>query len=44
MEKTINEYTEISKFEESVVTTFGNMIKTRLKSFEEQLSKFITVE
>jgi hypothetical protein len=44
MEKTINEYTEISKFEESVVTTFGDMIKTRLKNFEEQLSKFITVE
>ena len=44
MEKTINEYTEISKFEEDVITTFGDMIETRLKNFEEQLSKFVTVE
>jgi hypothetical protein len=44
MEKTINEYSEISKFDEDVNTIFGDMINTRLKNFEEQLSKFITIE
>lgn len=44
MEKTISEYTDVDKFETNVVELFGKMINTRLESFEEQLTKFETVE
>jgi hypothetical protein len=44
MEKTISEISNEYKFESDVVTLFNNMINTRLTSFEEQLSKFETIE
>ena len=44
MEKTMSEISDKSKFESDVVTLFNNMINTRLTSFEEQLSKFETIE
>ena len=44
MEKTISKYTDVDKFETNVVELFGKMINTRLESFEEQLTKFETVE
>lgn len=44
MEKTISNYTDLTKFNEEVVKTFGDMINTRLTNFEDQLSKFITIE
>jgi hypothetical protein len=44
MKKTISEYTDKNKFELNVVTLFDNMFKTRLSSFEDQLSKFETIE
>jgi glycosyltransferase involved in cell wall biosynthesis len=44
MEKTISEFSDKSKFELDVVNLFNNMINTRLTSFEEQLSKFETIE
>ena len=44
MEKTISNYTDLEKFNEEVVTTFSEMINTRLTNFEDQLSKFITIE
>lgn len=44
MEKTISNYTDLTKFNEEVVTTFSDMINTRLTNFEDQLSKFITIE
>ena len=44
MEKTISEYIDTDKFETNVVELFGKMINTRLESFEEQLTKFETVE
>jgi phage-related protein len=44
MEKTISNYTDITNFNTEVVKTFSGMINTRLNSFEDQLSKFITIE
>jgi hypothetical protein len=44
MEKTISEISNEYKFESDVVTLFNNIINTRLTSFEEQLSKFETIE
>ena len=44
MEKTISNYTDLTKFNEEVVKTFSDMINTRLANFEDQLSKFITIE
>jgi hypothetical protein len=44
MEKTISEFSDKSKFESDVVDLFENMINTRLSSFEDQLSKFETIE
>jgi macrodomain Ter protein organizer (MatP/YcbG family) len=44
MEKTISNYTDLTKFNEEVIKTFSDMINTRLENFEDQLSKFITIE
>lgn len=44
MEKTISEFSDINNFESNVVNLFSKMIETRLTSFEEQLSKFETIE
>ncbi len=44
MGKTISNYTDLTKFNEEVIKTFSDMINTRLGNFEEQLSKFITIE
>jgi hypothetical protein len=44
MEKTISNYTDSTKFNEEVIKTFSDMINTRLENFEDQLSKFITIE
>lgn len=44
MEKTISDYTNLTKFNEEVVKTFSGIINTRLTNFEEQLTKFITIE
>ncbi len=44
MEKTVSNYTDLTKFNEEVVKTFSDMINTRLGNFVEQLSKFITIE
>jgi hypothetical protein len=44
MEKTISNYTDLTKFNEEVVKTFSDMINTRLANFVDQLSKFITIE
>ena len=44
MEKTISNYTDLTKFNEEVIKTFSDMINTRLENFEDQLSKFITTE
>jgi hypothetical protein len=44
MEKTINNYSDKDKFESSVITLFDDMINTRRTSFEEQLTKFETIE
>jgi len=44
MEKTILKFSDKSKFELDVVNLFNNMINTRLESFEDQLSKFETIE
>jgi hypothetical protein len=44
MEKTISEFSDKTKFESDVTELFEKMINTRLVSFEEQLSKFETIE
>jgi hypothetical protein len=44
MEKTASELNNQENFDETVKTTFENMISTRLKSFTEQLNKFETIE
>jgi hypothetical protein len=44
MEKTIGSYSDMNKFESDVVDLFGKMLETRITSFEEQLSKFETIE
>jgi len=44
MEKTISSYSDMNKFESNVVDLFGKMLETRITSFEEQLSKFETIE
>ena len=44
MKKTVTEFTNIESFESEVVNLFETMINTRLTSFEEQLSKFETIE
>jgi hypothetical protein len=44
MEKTISSYSDMNKFESDVVDLFGKMLETRITSFEEQLSKFETIE
>lgn len=44
MEKTSNEYTDINKFESDVIEVFSSMIETRMKTFEEQLTKFETID
>jgi hypothetical protein len=44
MEKTINNYSDLNKFETDVVSLFSDMIGKRQINFEEQLSKFETVE
>jgi hypothetical protein len=44
MEKTISSYSDMNKFDSDVVDLFGKMLETRITSFEEQLSKFETIE
>jgi hypothetical protein len=44
MEKTIEQYSSVEKFDNDVVNLFDKMINTRLESFESQLIKFETVE
>jgi hypothetical protein len=44
MKKTSSEYSDMSKFESRVLEVFSNMIETRMKTFEEQLTKFETIE
>jgi hypothetical protein len=44
MEKTISSYSDMNKFESDVVDLFGKILETRITSFEEQLSKFETIE
>jgi glycosyltransferase involved in cell wall biosynthesis len=44
MESTANTYSDFEKFEKSVLETFSNIIEIRMKTFEEQLNKFETIE
>jgi hypothetical protein len=44
MKKTVEEFSNYSKFEKQVLDVFGDMIDTRRKSFEEQLNKLETIE
>lgn len=44
MEKTSSEYSDMSKFESRVLEVFSNMVETRMRTFEEQLTKFETIE
>ena len=44
MEKTVIQYTDYDKFKNEVLYVFSDMIETRRKSFEEQLTKFETTE
>jgi len=44
MEKTVNNYSDMGKFEERVLEVFSNMINKRMYSFEEQLNKFETID
>jgi hypothetical protein len=44
MDKTISEFSDKTKFESNVNNLFEDMINTRLESFEDQLSKFETIE
>jgi hypothetical protein len=44
MEKTVESYTDYERFKNEVINVFSDMIETRMKSFEEQLTKFETTE
>jgi glycosyltransferase involved in cell wall biosynthesis len=44
IEKTSSNYSDFSKFESSVVDTFGKYMTTRFESFTEQLNKLETTE
>jgi hypothetical protein len=44
MEKTAGEYSDMEKFESTVLSVFSEMFETRMKSFEEQLNKLETIE
>ena len=44
MNKTVTELSTQNKFEETVISLFDEYVNTRLKSFEEQLSKLETIE
>jgi hypothetical protein len=44
MEKTINNYSDKDKFNSEVTNLFEGMMNTRMMSFEEQLTKFETIE
>ena len=44
MENTVSQYNDYEKFKNEVLYVFSDMIDTRRKSFEEQLTKFETTE
>lgn len=44
MDKTASKYSDLDKFEQNVLNVFSEMIETRMKTFEEQLNKFETID
>ena len=44
MEKTSNQYSDKETFEKNVLEVFSDMIETRMKTFEAQLTKFETID
>jgi len=44
MDKTVEQYSNIENFEKNVISVFSEMIETRMKTFEEQLNKFETID
>jgi hypothetical protein len=44
MEKTASNYSDMDKFKNDVLYTFSDMMNTRMMAFEEQLTKFETID
>jgi hypothetical protein len=44
MEKTATKYSDMEKFKSDVLYTFSDMMNTRMAAFEEQLTKFETID
>ena len=44
MDKTVSKHSDLDKFEHNVLSVFSEMIETRMKTFEEQLNKFETID